>query len=99
MTATIQRAQNVEEIIYNLQAFYHYSLRETLYPVIEKHTVELWTGFMRYIHKLKQELVEEHKHRPVLSPPFGGKALITHMKKKKLIALKQVLLPSCFIQL
>lgn len=90
LTATLQRTQNVEEVVYNLQAFYHYSLRETLYPLVEKHTVELWTMLMQNIHTLKQELVEEHKYRPLLWPLFGGKAMMAHIKRQKLIGLKGV---------
>lgn len=90
LTAVMQQARNVEEVLYCLHAFYHYSMRETMYPIFEKQTIEMWSMFMQGIHAVKKELVEESNYRPMFTPLFGGRAIIAHLKRRKLIALKQV---------
>ncbi|KAL0267127.1 UNVERIFIED_CONTAM: hypothetical protein PYX00_009482 [Menopon gallinae] len=100
LTAVMQQAHNIEEMLLALQGFYHYAKREGLKPLLEKYTVEVWTKFMQHIHNLKRELVEEFSARPIFSPAFGGRAMSASMKKDQLEAIIQMIdnamwLPHC----
>ncbi|KAJ9574123.1 hypothetical protein L9F63_008537, partial [Diploptera punctata] len=100
IVAVFEQVDNVEEGVQALQAVFHYAKRDTIRPLFDRKTVEVYKMFGEEILETKKDMVEEHLNLLPGLPHFSGRATITRLKKNRLMQLMKILddakwLPPC----
>ncbi|PNF16790.1 hypothetical protein B7P43_G00884 [Cryptotermes secundus] len=91
MISVFEQVVNLEEGVHALQAFYYYSKRDGLRPLYDKKTVAVYKMFGEEIQATKKGLVEKKASCPAGLPPFAGRVLMIHLKKRHFTKLMKIL--------
>ncbi|KAF6211132.1 hypothetical protein GE061_014246, partial [Apolygus lucorum] len=82
---------NVEEGTEFLTILHHYSNSEQLRLTFEKRTTEVHRMFLKEIDESKKEVMNERRQYMRGTARYGGRAVVAHQKKQRLMLLYKML--------